>query len=688
MMRVLPLLFFLAAAGIIFPLTAAEPDRAVQGIIDLSRYKGEKNWEATLDGQWEFYWETWLESEDFDDSPNQPEPEFLSVPGNWNSVGDYPSHGYTTIRLRITGLERGRNYSLYIPEMLTAFRFFLDGKEVYSNGRTGANREESTPQFHPGLVTFKSESSRTEIIIQISNYDHRNSGIWRSLSIGTQQTLMNKRKGKLLLEMFIAAVLLTISLFHIAIYFFRREALAELLFGLCCLLLFFRTMTTGEQLINQIFPAFHWGLARRLEYSPFFAVAPLFMLFLSELFPRESVKKLNTIFLSLFIVLGVFFLVFPVRISNHAILIAELMLVIAMLYAISILSRALKNRRDHAIPILIAFLLLTTAVVNDILFSRQIINTRYLAPQGFILFIFIQSQMLSKRYAKSFREVENLTHQLRDLNESLSRFVPFQFLEYLKKNSILDVQLGDQVLENMTILFADIRSFTSLSEVMTPEENFKFLNSFLSQVVPVIRQQGGFVDKFIGDAIMALFPYPPDKAVRAAIELQNAVKRYNRARNRAGYREISLGIGIHTGQLMLGTIGETNRMETTVIADTVNIASRLEDLTKTYGARIIISKELFEKMDDKSGITSRSLGLSPVKGKAEPLEIIEILDQSRNSSDEAKIDSLNDFEEAVNLIQEGQYDKAATLLKAIMTRNPDDAAAAYFLKHCSQIDMD
>ncbi|MBB6480596.1 adenylate/guanylate cyclase domain-containing protein [Spirochaeta isovalerica] len=667
----------------ILPVFIPAQSPASEGKIDVKDFSGTGQWSLNLDGEWEFYWNEFLGPSDFQ-SGTTPRPEYISIPGNWNSVNSYPSHGYATLRLVISGLEDNQTYSIDIPEMLTSFRFFLNGKEVYDNGMTGEDRGSSVPRFRPGLVSFQSSGGSAEIVCQISNFDHRNSGIWRSVKLGTEQKVSGAKRNKLLLELFISSVLLTISLFHLGVFIYRNKATAELLFGLSCLILFFRTVSTGEQLINQLFPLFPWGLARRMEYSPFFAVAPLFMAFISVLFPDEASKKINRVFYGIYIAMGAFFILFPVRISNNAILLAELMLLIAMGYTLSILFRALAKKRDHSFPIIMAFIILALTSINDILFSRQIINTSYMAPLGFILFIIIQSQMLTRRYASSFNEVTSLTHQLKELNESLSRFVPFQFLNYLKKKSILDVNLGDQVLEDMTILFADIRSFTSLSEVMTPEENFRFLNSFLSQVVPVIRQQGGFVDKFIGDAIMALFPFPPDQAVRAAIELQRAVIRYNAARNRAGYQPISLGVGIHTGQLMLGTIGETNRMETTVIADTVNIASRLEELTKTYGARIIISKDLFDKMEDKSGILSRSLGASAVKGKAAPLEIVEILDDENNGPDIRKVENLSNFEKAVDLIKEREYGKAAVILEQVTLSDPDDRAAAFFLSHCRE----
>lgn len=675
------ILLFILMFSCSYTLSADSPE-VIEGIIDLSSENLEKTGEIKLDGQWEFYWNRLLLPDDFRDSRLTGSREFIKIPGNWSAVNNYPSHGYATVRIILTGLNSGTTYSLYVPEMLTSFRLFLNGREVYKNGIVSTARKGGRAQFLPGTVSFETEEGNVELICQISNFHHRNSGIWRSIKLGTESSIKISREKKLLLELFLSTILLTISIFHIGIFIYRTEAKAELLFGLTCLVLFFRTITTGEQLINILFPLFPWGIARRMEYSPFFLVAPLFMTFITTLFPKESIAVLNKVFIGLFSLLGAFYILFPVRITNNSIIIAELLLVIGIIYAFYILITARIHKRNHSLPIIVAFSILSAAVINDILFSQQIINSMYMAPLGFIIFIFIQSQMLSRRYARSFIKVQALTLQLKDINKSLSRFVPFQFLEYLKKNSILDVNLGDQVLENMTVLFADIRSFTSLSEEMTPEENFRFLNSFLSQVVPVIREQGGFVDKFIGDAIMALFPYPPDKAVKAAIELQNSVKEYNEARSRAGYREISLGIGIHTGQLMLGTIGETSRMETTVISDAVNVAARLEDLTKTYGSSIIISRELFNKLDDTSNLSSRSLGDATVKGKSKSIEIVEILDGSNSEPDRTKIENKSIFEKAVECIRKEKYFEAAELLRKVLDRNPGDLAATYFHKYC------
>jgi two-component system sensor histidine kinase ChiS len=165
---------------------------------------------------------------------------------------------------------------------------------------------------------------------------------------------------------------------------------------------------------------------------------------------------------------------------------------------------------------------------------------------------------LSKPIQKQEMLARIRTHiSITQLTLAYGRFVPRNFLKFLGKESIIDVQIGDQVQQKMTVMFSDIRSFTTLSEAMSPQENFNFLNSYLSQVSPVIRQHKGFIDKYIGDAIMALFPESANDAVQAAIAMQKQVALYNEQRQQQGDVPIAIGIGLHTGNLMLGTIGES-----------------------------------------------------------------------------------------------------------------------------------
>lgn len=276
---------------------------------------------------------------------------------------------------------------------------------------------------------------------------------------------------------------------------------------------------------------------------------------------------------------------------------------------------------------------------------------------------------------------DNLDFQVK-LTESYSYFVPREFLEFLQKKSIIDIKLGDNVQKEMTILFSDIRSFTMLSEKMTPQENFNFLNSCLSRIGPVVRNNGGFIDKYIGDAVMALFPNSAEDALHAAVAMQNVVRTYNKHRKSAGYEPIDVGVGIHTGVLMLGTIGEEKRMEGTVISDAVNLASRLEGLTKMYGVPIIISDHTASVIKDRSDFHSRYLGRVQVKGKKKWVDIFELLDGVLSELVDLKLETKMDFEQGIHLYQNSRFTEAGKTFDEVLKKNPEDRAASLYIKRC------
>ncbi len=288
--------------------------------------------------------------------------------------------------------------------------------------------------------------------------------------------------------------------------------------------------------------------------------------------------------------------------------------------------------------------------------------------------------------ARALREETLAREAQQAMTEAFARFVPREFLEILEKQSIVEVELGDQVQKEMTILFSDIRSFTTLSEGMTPQENFNFINTYLGKIVPVVRQSGGFIDKFIGDAIMALFVGAPDRAIRASVELQEEVRSINRERREQGLEPISVGVGLHSGTLMLGTIGETQRMETTVISDAVNLASRMEGLTKIYGSGIIVSGAVLSEVG--SGFAHRRLDLTRVKGKREAVEVHEILDGLPADLRQLRLATRDEMEAGIRLYHERHPGEALEHFQRVLREDPEDRAAALYVERCERLERD
>ena len=269
------------------------------------------------------------------------------------------------------------------------------------------------------------------------------------------------------------------------------------------------------------------------------------------------------------------------------------------------------------------------------------------------------------------------------MNKANSRFVPRQFLDFLGKDSIADIKLGDQVQKEMTILFSDIRSFTSISEEMTPKENFDFLNNYLGYMEPVIRNNHGFIDKFIGDSIMALFGDRAEDAINAAIEMRIKLIEFNQVMSQFGKPQIESGIGIHTGLLMLGIVGGEGRMDGTVISDAVNLSSRLEGLTKIYGGSIIISEDTLIKLNDPSQYNYRFLDIVKVKGKKEAVYIFEILDGEPEKIKQLKIKTKDLFSNALQFYKNGEFKKAEKYFKETYEIDKFDKAAVLYIERCN-----
>ena len=287
-------------------------------------------------------------------------------------------------------------------------------------------------------------------------------------------------------------------------------------------------------------------------------------------------------------------------------------------------------------------------------------------------------RLLSSQVAIS---IENAEHYQRaeQMARAFSRFVPQQFLNYLGRENILEVGLGDAVQRDMTVLFSDIRQFTAMSERMSPSENMAFLNQYLQRVGPVIRERRGFIDKYIGDAVMALFPKDPDDAVKAAIDMHRQVADLNDHRREQGYQPISIGVGLHHGTLMLGTIGEEERMDSTVISDAVNTASRLEGLTKAYGSPILISGPTLEMCRHRDAVRHRYLGDVRPRGRATVVSLYEVYEPLSAKQVDLRDQTKGTMEEAVRAYFAKEFDEAHRGFIEVLSQDPNDKAAQSFL---------
>ena len=301
---------------------------------------------------------------------------------------------------------------------------------------------------------------------------------------------------------------------------------------------------------------------------------------------------------------------------------------------------------------------------------------------------------ITKPFSKDEFLARIKTHlNLHRIHSATNKFVPSDFLKSIDRKSITEVRLGDQKEQNITVFFSDIRAYTSLSEGMTPDENFKFVNAYAGRMGPIIRENQGFVNQYLGDGIMALFQQEPEDALKAAIEMQVEIQQYNQQRQKQGRQPIRVGMGMHTGSLIMGIIGDELRNDPATISDTVNTAARMEGLTKHFGAQILISETVYAELEEASGglkpsdaytlpDTSpyhlRYIGLVQVKGKKQPLGVYECLDGLPEEKFDLMMQTLPDFEKGMQLYFSKAFSQAVVAFQQVLETNPDDKAAQLY----------
>ena len=270
---------------------------------------------------------------------------------------------------------------------------------------------------------------------------------------------------------------------------------------------------------------------------------------------------------------------------------------------------------------------------------------------------------------------------IRELRRAFSSYVSPQLLEIISKNPD-SLNLGGEK-RIITVLFSDIRGFTTLSEGLKPEDLVNLLNKFLTPMTQIILKNGGMLDKYIGDAIMAVFNAPvdidrhADRACRSALEMVKALDGINTTFKDTYGVKLDIGIGINTGEAVVGNMGSDQRFDYTAIGDTVNLASRLEGLNKLYHTRIIISENT--KRDLTEEFLTRTLDVVVVKGKKEPVRIYELMEDTEENRLKAK-----EFNEAIEEYFKGNFESAMVMFEELSIRFGDKTSAV-FLKRCSEL---
>jgi len=406
------------SSGCRFTEEAAAP-RARLGTLDLRDWDFAARGPVSLQGEHELYWGEHLE-------PGRPaagEPTLLEAPRSWNghriagkAVG---GSGYATYRLTVLLPEEAPQLGLKLLDMGTAFEVLANGVSVTRVGEPGTTAASTRPRYRPQVVELPAASGSLELLYRVSNFHHRRGGAWEAVRIGPPRALYRERSHRLILDAVLFGAISIMGLYHLVLYALRREDRTTLYLGVFCLLIAVRLSTTVERMLTEALPSLPWPTLVRLEYLSAYAALPAFTSFLRWAFPDEIHRRAATATAASTALLAAVVVATPTRVFTATLVPFQFVLIAAIVYGLVRLVAAVRRGREGASIVLLGFVLLAAAVVNDILDANTIIQTSHFVHHGLFAFILCQSALLAARTAKAYRTVLD---QRRDLAVANDRY--------------------------------------------------------------------------------------------------------------------------------------------------------------------------------------------------------------------------------------------------------------------------
>ncbi len=627
---------------------------------------------SQLQGLWLFLWGRTVF--DFNEMDNQT---FAPLPGSWKQAGIDSGFGFASYGLLLTGLQPDEQYALRIGHTISACRILVNGRMSETIGSPGENMKEEHPAWDSVLAHFyPDEEGTARILLHISNFRDRVGGSNASIYVGPAALMSRMEDAQKKTETFVFAVLATMGLFFFALWFFRLQEMSFFWFAWMCITVGFRTLCYDGFVLLDLVPSIPWEVFFRLGYLTFPFIMISFIGFLWTLYP-DLVHLYRLLLVAIINSAFILIILFASTFAAATLLpLFQFAGILSVAYGVRVMIVAGVQKRENAYWLLLGFSFAVVSFIYDMMVSMWIISGYSLGHIGMSVCLFCLAIMVIVRYSSSFRKARELSSELRSTNRALSRFVPAEFIDFLEKDSIIDVYAGDCIEDNMAILAADIRSFTAMSEKMQPDEIFYLLNEYYALVAPVVRTNGGIIAKYEGDGFFALFPGGSEQAIRAAIQIQSVVM----ARNRTlpAKRPFQVGIGIDAGDMMLGIVGDTNRIDTTIISDCIRCAGVLQSATRLYQSKILINETVYASLAGPQSFFVRPVDRVDVGNRMAFL--FEVYNNDSEDMRELKVKTQSDFEHAIFSWFSGQTEESRQYLQKVLALFPDDPVAQYYIK--------
>ena len=571
---------------------------------------------------------------------NAPADFEITSVAYWNRLlkeaGIVPSDGkdYGCYRTVISGLDPSTKYEILQKDSpKTSCAVYVNRQIVAQLGDPfELLKSESAKGSHSFIQPLSFEfypdsNGNAEIIFFISNYFYRKWGLHDTVFFGPTQSFSNN--SYITLYSIICGALLFIGLLCLSQFIINHERKEYFYLGITSIALALRISTNGLSLLSILIPNLPAEIKYKIEYCSMWIVPVCVTQMLDAINPSKKMRPVKYTLIILELVIGLINICVPAYYTNRMVRVLQGAMIVVCAYVIGLSIYNLITKKRYALFNALSYLFVIIGAIIDVLISNGARGFSIsLLPFFLVVFVLLQIFMFVKIQNNIYLETVQTSTKLQHLNEAYLRFVPREFLKLLNKESIIKTQLGDYSNIEMCIMFSKVKIHCPVNHG-TLEEHFHIFDEYLKRVSPIIKKNKGFVSKFLSGGFMALFPRSELDAIKAALQIKECADEYNNTLATRNHK-IEAWMGIHFGKMIIGTIGEENRLDDTVISDTVNTASRLESVCEKLGKTIIVSQALVQKLEEKSSQnTAAGFGLERledvhVKGKEMALQIYEV----------------------------------------------------------------
>lgn len=596
------------------------PNPVVKGVFDAENIAvGDIQ---VLEGEWIFIPNKFVDPlEDFGKYSR-----YENINTSWHKYGDGLSvYGYGTYALKIKNLSSNGVYAIKTATVSSAFIAYLEGKEIYRSGVVGNSRKFETFNWDAPFITLPTFGKEdVTLVFHVSNFSDNKAGFLKPIEFGFYSTLLNAKNASVLTLTILAGILLLAAAFFISLSIFYPKEKQSLYFGLLAANFCLRICCYDEFLLTTIIP----GISGEALFKIGYITLSLGIIFVS-FFIHNLFSKIKSRYWVVMLFPGILYIIInifaPMRVSAILLQPAQIYVLLFAAYNIIVVIRSALKKDTSAILFLTGFSIFLILGIRDILIANRIIQGFFLSHIGVLVLLIPMAIVVLNNFRDSSNRVIGITKQIEATNEALAKFVPNEFMSFLRKKHV-DIKLGDNILKDMYIAFIHLGVYTGLETEKERLSLLRIYNDTLANINPIIQAHNGFIDKYLTEGLMVLFYGSADDVIKCMLEIKSIVQFENMDREISKLPKIDLAVGIHYGRLMLGTIGEEERMDSTVISDVVNVASRLHFYALKKGVNIFISEVVKKNVINLplNEVKFEYNGLVRFRGKDEPVRIYEV----------------------------------------------------------------